>query len=117
MRLSLGLFYGSGRPYGPPEKGRQYATLRMPAYLRADIGFLYLWYPKFANLVIFELDLLNAFDALNVASYSWLSILTNPALLGNPLTDAYMVQIAVPNYLTGRIINFKSESEILKNKI
>ncbi len=107
MRVSLGLFYGSGRPYGPPGNGRQYATLRMPAYLRADIGFLYLWHPQFANLVIFELDLLNAFDALNVASYSWLSILTNPALLGNPLTDAYMVQIAVPNYLTGRIINFK----------
>jgi hypothetical protein len=106
MRVSLGLFYGSGRPYGPPGKGRRYAVLRMPYYLRADIGFLYLWHPKFANVVIFQLDMLNAFDARNIGSYSWLAILTNPALLGNPLGNAYMMQIAVPNYMTGRILNF-----------
>ncbi len=107
MRVSLGLFYGSGRPYGPPGKGRQYATLRMPMYLRADIGFLYLWKPGFARSVIFEIDLLNAFNAQNVASYTWLTVLTNPALIGSPLGNAYMVQIAAPNYLTGRLVNFK----------
>ncbi len=107
MRVSLGLFYGSGRPYGPPGQARHYATLRMPAYLRADIGFLYIWKPKFAQSVIFEVDLFNAFDARNVASYSWLSVMMNPALINNPLGNVYMVQMAVPNYLTPRLINFK----------
>ncbi len=106
MRVSMGLFYGSGRPFGPPGKLRRYSYLRMPAYLRADIGFLYIWKPKFAREVIFELDLFNAFDVQNVASFSWLSVMMNPALLDNPFGNVYMIQVAVPNYLTPRIFNF-----------
>ncbi len=109
MRVNMSLFFGSGRPFGPPTEGRYKAIYRMPPYLRADIGFLYIFTPQKKNYkAVFELDLFNALGVMNVASYSWLTILTNSALIGNnPLGQNYMVQIATPNYLTGRLINFK----------
>ncbi len=109
MRVSLALFYGTGHPYGPPTEGRYKAIYRTPPYIRSDIGFLYIRKSKKHRLkTIYELDLFNAWGVMNVASYNWLTIMTNPALLGNnPLGNTYMVQIAAPNYLTGRIINFK----------
>ncbi len=107
IRVSLGLFYGSGRPFGPPAKGRAFATLRMPAYLRADLGFIFVLHPKFAKSIILQIDMFNAFDARNVASYSWLTVLANPALIGgNPLGNSQLIQIAAPNFMTGRLINF-----------
>ncbi len=109
MRMNMSLFFGSGRPYGPPTEGRYKAIYRMPPYLRADIGFLYVFHPKKKKYkAIFEIDLFNALGVMNVASYNWLTILTNSALIGNnPLGENYMVQIATPNYLTGRLVNFK----------
>ena len=109
MRVNMSLFFGSGRPYGPPTEGRYKATYRLPPYLRADIGFLYIYRPRKGRYkAIFEIDLFNALGVKNVASYSWLTILTNTALIGNnPLGQNYMVQIATPNYLTGRLVNVK----------
>jgi len=111
MRMNMTLFFGTGKPYGPPSEGRYKAVLRLPSYLRADIGFLYIYIPQNKKYkAIFEIDLFNALGVMNVASYSWLTVLTNTALIGNNLLgENIMFQIAAPNYLTGRLINFKAK--------
>lgn len=99
-KMTLRLAYADGLPFGAPHRGLEQQNFRAPAYKRADIGMSYLAYknerPSTYNLknVWVGLDCLNLFGISNVNSYYWVTDVTNR-------------QWAVPNYLTGRMINGK----------
>ena len=99
-KMTLRLAYADGLPFGAPHRGIEAQSFRAPAYKRADIGMSYLAYsapdsPRFTLRKIWlGLDCLNLFGISNVNSYYWVTDVTNR-------------QWAVPNYLTGRQINFR----------
>lgn len=102
-KLTLRGAFADGLPFGPPHTGREKQNFRAPAYKRVDIGMNYRLlnnedrsYKKglagaLRNAWI-GVDAFNVFDINNVNSYYWVSDVTNQ-------------QYAVPNYLTGRLIN------------
>ena len=107
-KMTLRLAYADGLPFGAPHRGIDKQNFRAPAYKRADIGMSWLAYGNKKNSDIrpqtsdfkpkslwFGLDCLNLFGISNVNSYYWVTDVTNR-------------QWAVPNYLTGRQINFKA---------
>ena len=115
-KMGLKLSYANGLPIGPPHSGREKQIFRAPAYRRADIGMSYRLVgsddgrrrteiPFLQNTVLASsrsavkniwlgVDAFNLLDIRNVNSYYW-------------ITDIDNHQYAVPNYLTGRLINFR----------
>jgi hypothetical protein len=104
-RMQLNLVYGSGLPFGPPDRNRYGDTLTMPSYRRVDIGFLKVlvdenetkpkkgWKRYFTSALI-GVEVFNLLDVQNVISYLWIQ-------------DAESRTWAVPNYLTARRINVR----------
>lgn len=104
-KVHLNLLYGSKMPLGAPLV-RQYSDdFSIPAYKRVDIGFskdflddLALRKPKFLDKYFSSfsahLEVFNLLNISNTVSYLWLKDVNN-------------VQYAIPNYLTGRQLNFK----------
>lgn len=104
LKVNLKFIWADGLPFGPPRSQRKDAVFRSKAYRRVDIGAVYVlrrqdskwlqksWFRCFTN-ISFGVDVLNLFDISNVNSYYW-------------VTDVSNVQYAVPNYLTGRQLNF-----------
>jgi hypothetical protein len=98
-KMSLKLAYADGLPFSAPHRELENNTYRAPAYKRADIGMSYRAidnegkHRAIKNLWI-GVDCLNLFGISNVNSYYWITDVTNH-------------QYAVPNYLTGRLINGK----------
>ncbi|MDR1098091.1 MAG: TonB-dependent receptor [Tannerella sp.] len=94
-----------GLPVTIPNKGWESYKRRTPPYRRIDIGFSYQiaggkdavmdrpFFRNFKNIWL-GLDVFNLFDIGNTNSYYW-------------ITDVYNEQYAVPNYLTGRQLNFR----------
>ena len=120
-KMTLKLAYADGLPFGPPHKGLEYQQFRAPAYKRVDIGMAYLAYDgrkgsdkrrttadkngkkKHTDAyrlktIWLGLDCLNLFGNNNVNSYYW-------------VTDVSDQQYAVPNYLTGRQVNFRVSAD------
>lgn len=99
-KMTLRLAYADGLPFGAPHRGIEQQNFRAPAYKRADIGMAWLAYRRESGEkmgvknVWIGLDCLNLFGISNVNSYYWVTDVTNR-------------QWAVPNYLTGRLINAK----------
>ena len=98
-RMSLKLALADGLPFSTPHRELETNTFRAPAYKRADIGMSYrlLDNSKGTKKTIFKniwlgVDCLNLFGIDNVNSYYWVTDVTNQ-------------QYAVPNYLTGRLVN------------
>ena len=103
-KMTLRLAYADGLPFGAPHRGLEGQHFRAPAYKRADIGMSYLAYKadgatrmQLKNVWI-GLDCLNLFGFNNVSGYYWVTDVTNH-------------QYAVPNYLTGRMINARVQVE------
>jgi hypothetical protein len=81
--------------------------VRMPYYLRADMGLTYVFWDKmlryrvpFADVVkalSLTFEIMNVFDRRNVASYLWVPT----------IVDAGLYSVAVPNYLTPRLFNVR----------
>lgn len=105
IKVNMGLIFGTGLPFGPPDNDRYKDVLRIPPYRRVDIGFSgQLWNPKWAKKqnkfnqglkgVWLWLDVYNIFGITNTVSYLWVN-------------DVYNNRYAVPNYLTARRINAK----------
>ncbi|MCS6934443.1 MAG: carboxypeptidase regulatory-like domain-containing protein [Chitinophagales bacterium] len=105
IKVNIGLIFGTGLPFGPPDSDRYKDVLRIPPYRRVDIGFSgQLWNPKWAKRpnrfnqglkgVWLWLDVYNIFGITNTVSYLWIN-------------DIYNNRYAVPNYLTNRRINAK----------
>ena len=103
--LNLKGVLSGGLPVTIPYKGWESFARRTPPYRRVDIGFLYqlaggidpvMDRPFFRNFknVWLGVDVFNLFDIKNTNSYYW-------------ITDVYNNQYAVPNYLTGRQLNFR----------
>ena len=102
-KMSLKLAYADGLPFAAPHSALENSNFRAPAYKRADIGmsFRALNNDKHENKKLNPLrniwlgiDCLNLFGINNVNSYYWITDVTNQ-------------QYAVPNYLTGRQLNFR----------
>lgn len=104
-KVHLNLLYGSKLPLGAPLI-RQYSDdFSIPAYKRVDIGFskdflddLVIKKPQFLDKYFSSfsahLEVFNLLNINNTVSYLWLKDVNN-------------VQYAIPNYLTGRQLNFK----------
>lgn len=104
-RMQLNLVYGSGLPFGPPDRNRYGDTLTMPSYRRVDIGFLKVlvdendtkpkkgWKKHFSSALI-GIEIFNMLDVQNTISYLWIQ-------------DVEARTWAVPNYLTARRINIR----------
>lgn len=104
-KMSLKLAYADGLPFSAPHQELETNTFRAPAYKRADIGLSYRLLDNtsrkhgrtFRNIWL-GVDCLNLFGINNVNSYYWITDVTNQ-------------QYAVPNYLTGRLINARVQFE------
>lgn len=104
-QMNLKASVAGGLPFGPPHTGLEKQVFRAPAYKRVDIGMNYRlldnedgrnpkkWAKPFRNIWL-GLDGFNILGINNVSSYYWVTDVTNQ-------------QYAVPNYLTGRQINFR----------
>lgn len=104
-QMNLKASIAGGLPFGPPHTGLEKQVFRAPAYRRVDIGMNYRlldnedgqnqrkWARHFRNIWL-GLDGFNILGINNVSSYYWVTDVTNQ-------------QYAVPNYLTGRQINFR----------
>lgn len=111
VKMSLKLAFADGLPFSAPHRGVEDNNFRAPAYKRCDIGMSYRLLDNerkdgtgkrdksktFRNIWL-GLDCLNLFGISNVNSYYWVTDITNQ-------------QYAVPNYLTGRQLNFKVQME------
>lgn len=107
FKMSLFLAFGTGLPFGPPGKVRYTDVYRAPMYRRVDISFSKQLIgegvtktPKgkvFRDLesLWIGLEVLNLLQIYNVASYTWVTDVTNAR------------QYAVPNYLTSRQLNLR----------
>ena len=100
-KMNLKATIADGLPFGPPHTGLERNAFRAPAYRRFDIGMNYrlidnedqhLRRCKMLRNIWLGLDCFNIFGLDNVSSYYW-------------ITDISNHQYAVPNYLTGRMIN------------
>lgn len=105
FRVSLTLVYGTGLPFGPPQASAEERVYRLPDYRRVDIGFskvlkaegkTYNWQPlnNFKSLWV-GLEVFNLLDINNTVSYLWVKDISTAR------------QYAVPNFLTGRLLNLK----------
>lgn len=100
-KMSLKLAFADGLPFSAPHQEMENNSFRAPAYKRADIGLSYrvlnnekLTSKKFCKNIWLGIDCLNLFGINNVNSYYWVTDVTNH-------------QYAVPNYLTGRMMNLR----------
>ncbi|HNP98841.1 MAG TPA: TonB-dependent receptor, partial [Bacteroidia bacterium] len=106
-KMSLSLLFGTALPFGPPGKDRYKDVLRSPTYRRVDIGFSKQLIgdevkhkPKgklLANVQSLWLgvEVFNLLQVSNVASYNWVTDVTNAR------------KYAIPNYLTSRQLNVR----------
>lgn len=103
--LSMKLIWADGLPFGPPDSDKRFATLRMPAYRRVDMGMSRVFSADNDRImrspllrpfgrIWLGLDCFNLLNTLNVNSYYW-------------VTDVENTQWAIPNYLTGRLFNLR----------
>lgn len=108
--MNMKLIWADGLPYGAPDSPHQWSThLRMPPYHRIDIGLSRLLVGgedkimksktmrTFKNIWL-GVDCFNLFDIKNVNAYYW-------------VTDINNLQYAVPNHLTGRLLNVRISAE------
>jgi len=112
-KVHLNLLYGSRLPIGSPQIETYTDDFSIPAYRRVDIGFsndfldtqakkkLQFLSKSFSSVVAY-VEVFNLLDINNTVSYLWLKDVSN-------------VSYAIPNYLTGRQLNFKLIFK-LKNK-
>jgi len=106
LKAYLNLVYNSGVPGGAPAYSNPYNYQnRLRDYRRADLGVLYVFTDankRFSNGFLSQfkeltagLELFNMFDILNSITNTWVRDV------------ATKNQFGVPNYLSGRILNFK----------
>lgn len=105
LKVNLKLIWADGLPFGPAHDELNKSAFRMNDYRRVDLGAVFqlrhgvdkIMNRRFFSrmkVLSFNLDVFNLLGIKNVNSYYWVA-------------DASGCQYAVPNYLTGRRINFK----------
>lgn len=110
VKLNLKGLMSQGLPVSAPHQGYDKGYFRSPDYRRVDMGISWQALHKESNLrygnrfwgtfknIWIGVDLFNLFDINNINAYYWIS-------------DVYNQQYAVPNYLTGRQLNFRILAE------
>ena len=104
-KMQLKFIWSDGLPFGPPRNVEYRTAFRTPAYRRVDIGasrvlvsgtdkMLNKSWLKHVKSIWLNVEIFNLLDFQNVNSYYW-------------VTDISNHQLAVPNYLTLRQLNFK----------
>ncbi|WP_113662474.1 TonB-dependent receptor [Pedobacter nanyangensis] len=104
-KVHLNLLYGSRLPIGAPQIKTYTDDFSIPAYRRVDIGFSndFLdasakrkpqFLRRYFQAVMAYVEVFNLLNINNTVSYLWLKDVNN-------------VNYAIPNYLTGRQLNFK----------
>ena len=97
-KVALAMSYADGLPFSTPHNELGCNSFRAPAYKRVDLGMSYRLLDntkresKLIKNIWLGMECLNLFGISNVNSYYWITDVTN-------------VQYAVPNYLTGRMLN------------
>ena len=105
FRMNLNLVYGSGMPFGVPDRNRYNDVYRMPSYRRVDLGFNRVlvaentkerdnWWKRNIKSAWLGLEVFNLLGVNNTISYIWIE-------------DVSANRYAVPNYLTNRRVNIK----------
>lgn len=106
LKMYLNLVYNTGVPGGSPSYADPYLYQnRLKDYFRSDIGISYVfvdsqnlpkskWQEKFKELSA-GLELFNMFDVQNTITNTWVKDISS---------NRY---IAIPNYLSGRVLNVK----------
>lgn len=106
LKMSLGLTFGTGVPFGPPDRNRYRDIFRAPAYRRVDIGFAAILLDSerenfkqtgfFSHLdkIVLSFDVYNLLGVQNTISYKWVK-------------DFQNILWPLPNYLTNRRFNLK----------
>ncbi len=108
-KVHLRLLYGTGFPFGAPGTQRYQQTLRMPDYRRVDIGFSKQFIGENTTFkegnplnhirnMWLSVEIFNLFQVYNTVSYIWIKDVDNRMM-------------AVPNYLTPRLLNVKLSME------
>lgn len=106
FRVSGTVTFGTGLPFGPPEAtAEQRKDYRLPAYRRVDLGFTKdiilesrtyesKFWGAFKSMYV-TLEVFNLFATNNTISYLWVKDISTAR------------EYAVPNYLTGRLLNLR----------
>lgn len=105
FKMTLKGALAGGLPFGKPHGGIEKSSFRAPAYRRVDIGMSYRLlnnedhhkrsgFGAMLRNAWLGVDVFNVLGIENVNSYYWVTDITN-------------CQYAVPNYLTGRLLNFR----------
>ncbi|MDR0830628.1 MAG: TonB-dependent receptor [Prevotellaceae bacterium] len=106
-KVHLKFVWADGLPYGPPRSPRYLSENHAKPYRRVDLGASrgfkqgrekFMTKQKVVKEFWFNLELLNLFNIKNVSSYYWVSDINNS-------------EYAVPNYLTGFMVNFRVSVE------
>lgn len=99
LQVNLGVLYGSGLPFGPPNSFARRNSFNGAEYTRVDIGFSKVFYltaeKEGDKSLTFTAEILNMLGASNTISYTWISDVNNQ-------------QFAVPNALSARFLNVKA---------
>lgn len=101
-RMYLSLHYGSRLPFASPEADRYDSVFRMPSYRRVDLGLTKAFdLPEafFVKQMELSAEVFNLIDIDNTISYLWVKTVDNQL--------AQSGYYAVPNYLTGRMLNIR----------
>ncbi|ALJ00621.1 TonB-dependent receptor [Rufibacter tibetensis] len=102
LRMYLNMVFSSGLPFSPPGNINLRSSFPGPSYKRVDIGFsklISLRGPEESSgfglkSLWLSLEVLNLISANNVISYNYVQ-------------DFNATTYAVPNYLTGRLVNLR----------
>ncbi len=109
-RVFLRGVFNDGLPFFSPQGGRRAGIFRTPAYKRVDLGATHVWdarhnrfmtrgFLSHVKEMTLGVDVFNLLDIDNTNSYYWVTVIGNDgSTRGNPT-------YAVPNYLTGRMLN------------
>ena len=122
FKVTLGFFFSTPFPFGPPNTARYMVVTRdgktmrsHPFYIRADLGASLLLKKedkifknnknplKVFNTIWLSFEAFNLLGQLNTAAYHWIKIVPNTS---NPVPLQYD-KIAIANKLTGRLLNLK----------
>lgn len=101
-KMNLKACFAGGLPFGAPHTGLEEHVFRSSPYMRVDVGMNFRalnnedrrYRKNPIRNIWLGLDCLNVFGFNNVSGYYW-------------VTDVKGDQYAVPNYLTGRMVNFR----------
>lgn len=104
VKVHLMVIYGSGLPYSGPDGTNPSVTYKLGAYRRIDIGISRSLVRRENSKSLIKsawisAEVMNILNIKNKVSYDWVRTIESQSNV-----DAYF---AVPNYLTGRTLNFK----------